>query len=239
MFNIPEQYKVGVSIPLKDFIPKDLKPDQKKRIKDSIKKVQLSYQIAGEEIPSVINDEYRCQVIQFYDIEIHSMKDATFLSGIYQSLTKSLCVIRLHDSMDEAYSLSLKRLNQQDNAQIVIEYSVMTENYPIGLPDAKRDRLFSYIEFAKVKNKTDKVNLYKEIYSKVYLLKNEKAYSNTVAILSGNIWYDSNRVGRMFSYYKGLVDKRMMNTRTVTNAEKVTINQKIKADIKLLDEENY
>lgn len=238
MFKIPEQYKVGVSIALKDLIPKDLKPDQKKRIKNSIKKVQLTYQIAGEEIPSVLNDEYRCQVIQFYDIEIHSMKEAVFLARLYQSLIKPLCVIRLHDTMDEAYSLSLKRLNQQDNTQVVIENSIMTEKYPVGLPDTKRDRLFSYIEFVNVKNKTDKVGLYKEIFTKVYLISNEKAYSNIGAILDGHIWYDTNKTGRMFNYYKELVENRLRLARTVTNAEKVSINQQIKIDIKLLDEIN-
>ena len=34
MFNIPEHYKTDVKLALKDFIPKDLKPDDKKRIKD-------------------------------------------------------------------------------------------------------------------------------------------------------------------------------------------------------------
>lgn len=239
MLKIPERYREGVNVSLKNFIPKDLKPDQKKKIKDSVKKVQLIYQIAGEEIPSVINDEYRCQVIQFYDIEVRSMKDAIFLAGIYQYLIKPLCVIRLHDSMNEAYSFSIKRLNHQDNTQIVVEYSVMTENYPIGLPDAKRERLFSYVEYDKVKNKTDKVNFYNEIYAKVYLLKNEKTYSNTEKILDSNVWYDTKRIARMFSYYKVLVDERGKLKRAVTNAEKVSINQKIKEDIKLLDKEKY
>ena len=239
MFKIPEQYRAGVNISLKDFIPKELKPDQKKRIKDSVKKVQLTYQITGEEIPSVINDEYRCQVIQFYDIEVRNMKEAAFLAGIYQSLIKPLCVIRLHDSMDEAYSLSIKRLNHLDNTQIVVEYSVMTENYPIGLPDAKRERMFSYIEFDRVKNKTDKVNFYNEIYAKVYLLNYEKAYNKTEKILDSNVWYDAKRTARMFSYYKILVDERVKLTRVVTNTEKISINQKIKEDIKLLDNEKY
>ena len=65
MFNIPEHYKMDVKLTLKDFIPKDLKPEDKKRIKDAVKEVRLMYQIAGEEIPSVINDEYRCEVIPF------------------------------------------------------------------------------------------------------------------------------------------------------------------------------
>ena len=68
MFNIPERYEVGVKLALKDFVPKDLKPVDKKRIRDAIKEVKLSYQIAGEEIPSVIDDNYRCQVVQFYDM---------------------------------------------------------------------------------------------------------------------------------------------------------------------------
>ncbi len=148
-------------------------------------------------------------------------------------------MIRLHDSMNEAYSFSIKRLNLQDNTQIVVECSLMTESYPVGLPDVKRDRLFSYIEFTKVKNKTDKINFYKEIYTKVYLLSNEKAYTNTKFILDSNVWYDANRTGRMLYYYKRLVDERMMLTKAATNAEKVSINQKIKEEIMLLDEEKY
>ena len=37
MFNIPERYKVDVKLALKDFVPKDLKPADKKRIRDAIK----------------------------------------------------------------------------------------------------------------------------------------------------------------------------------------------------------
>ncbi len=69
-FNIPEHYKTDVKLALRDFIPKDLKTDDKKRIKDAVKEMRLMYQIAGEEIPSVINDEYRCQVSQFYVIDL-------------------------------------------------------------------------------------------------------------------------------------------------------------------------
>ena len=53
MFDIPDTYRVDVKVALKDFIPKDLKPNDKKRIKDAVKSVRLDYQIAGEEIPSV------------------------------------------------------------------------------------------------------------------------------------------------------------------------------------------
>ena len=32
MFNIPEYYKMDVKLALKDFIPKDLKPEDKKQV---------------------------------------------------------------------------------------------------------------------------------------------------------------------------------------------------------------
>ena len=58
MFNIPDRYRVDVNVALKDFIPKDLKPNDKKRIKNTVRSVTLGYQIAREEIPSVIDVEY-------------------------------------------------------------------------------------------------------------------------------------------------------------------------------------
>ena len=58
MFDLPDIYRVDVNVALKDFIPKDLKLNDKKRIKDAVKSVKLEYQIAGEEIPSVNNEEY-------------------------------------------------------------------------------------------------------------------------------------------------------------------------------------
>ena len=55
MFNLPEYYRTDVKLALKDFIPKDIKPEDKKRIKDAVKEVRLMYQIAGEEIPLMLD----------------------------------------------------------------------------------------------------------------------------------------------------------------------------------------
>lgn len=42
----------------------------------------------GEDIPSLVNDEYNFQVIQFYDFELTDIKKAAFIckpvSGDYQ-----------------------------------------------------------------------------------------------------------------------------------------------------------
>lgn len=239
MLGIPDRYRIGVNIDLKDFIPKNLKLEQKKRIKESIKKVQLTDQIVGEEIPSVINEEFRCEAIQFYDIEIYNRKDAAFLVGLYQSLMKSLCVIRIHDSAKEAYSFSIKRLNHQDNTQIVIEDSVMTEWFQVGLPDRKREQMTSYVQFSRVNNKTNKVCFYQEMFSKAFLLSNENAYTNVTKILDSDIWYDNAKTERLFYCYKRLVEQRKSLAKAATNAEKMSINQQIKKEIQRLKEENY
>jgi len=224
-------------VALKDFIPKDLKPNDKKRIKDAVKSVRLDYQIAGEEIPSVNNEEYRCQVIQFYDIEVANIKDANFLASTYQNLIKPLCVIHMHDTKDEVYSMAVKRLSQTDDMQIVLEQTLLTDKYMLGIPDSNRDRFMAYMNYSTVKNKINKVQLYKEWFYKAYMVVNEKAYIHTDKLLDGNTWYDSDRTARICQKYVELVTSRGKLKTAVTNAERMKINKKIKIEIQALDSE--
>lgn len=222
---------------LKDFIPKDLKPNDKKRIKDAVRNVKLEYQIAGEEIPSVIDAEYRCQVIQFYDMEVANIKDANFLAATYQNLIKPLCVIHIHDAKDEVYSMAIKRLSQTDDMQVVIEQSLLTDKYMMGIPDSSRERLLAYMNYVRLKNKNDKVQLYKEWFYKAYMIVNEKAYIHTDKLLDGNSWYDSERTARICQKYVELVMTRGKLKLAVTNADRMKVNKEIKNEIKALDDE--
>lgn len=222
---------------LKDFIPKNLKPNDKKRIKDAVKSVRLEYQIAGEEIPSVNNEKYRCQVIQFYDIEVVNIKDTNFLAVTYQNLIKPLCVLHMHDTKDEVYSLAVKRLSQTDDMQIVVGQALLTDKYMLGVPDSNRDRLLEYMDYSKLKNKIDKVQLYKEWFYKAYMIVNEKAYKHTDKLLDGNSWYDSRRTARLCQEYVELVMYRGKLKTAVTNAERIKLNKEIKTKIQALDSE--
>lgn len=237
MFHLPDRYKTDIKVALKDFVPKDLKANDKKRIKDAVKEVRLVYQITGEEIPSVVDANYRCQAIQFFDIEVVGIKDAQFLAFTYQKLIKPYCVIHMFDAKDEVYSFAVKRLNQQDKTQIVIEESLVTEKYPMNLPDESRDRLLVYMDFMSVKNKMDKVALYKEWYGKAYIITNEKAYEQTQLILDGNFWYDSDRTARVMGKYVELVNARASLKKAVGNAERMKVNKLIKTAIEDLNDE--
>lgn len=237
MFDLPDTYRVDVNVALKDFIPKDLKPNDKKRIKDVVKSVRLEYQIAGEDIPSVNNEEYRCQVIQFYDIEVTNIKDANFVAAIYQNLIKPLCVLHMHDTKDEVYSLAVKRLSQTDDMQIVVEQTLLTDKYMLGVPDSNRDRLLVYMNYSKLKNKVDKVQLYREWFYKAYMVVNEKVYIHTDKLLDGNSWYDSDRTARICQKYVELVMSKSKLKAAVTNAERMKLNKEIKTEIQALDSE--
>lgn len=237
MFGLPDTYRIDVNVALKDFIPKNLKPNDKKRIKDAVKSVRLEYQIAGEEIPSVNNEKYRCQVIQFYDIEVVNIKDTNFLAVTYQNLIKPLCVLHMHDAKDEVYSLAVKRLSQTDDMQIVVGQALLTDKYMLGVPDSNRDRLLEYMDYSKLKNKIDKVQLYKEWFYKAYMIVNEKAYKHTDKLLDGNSWYDSRRTARLCQEYVELVMYRGKLKTAVTNAERIKLNKEIKTKIQALDSE--
>ena len=50
MFGLPDVYRVDVNVALKDFIPKDLKPNDKKRIKDAVKSVKLEYLVLCQDL---------------------------------------------------------------------------------------------------------------------------------------------------------------------------------------------
>ena len=41
--NIPDEYKVNSKIPIKEFIPKFLKPEQKRRVRNSIRSVIITH----------------------------------------------------------------------------------------------------------------------------------------------------------------------------------------------------
>jgi hypothetical protein len=235
MFNLPEKYKVGKKIPMKDFIPKEFKPDIKKKIKESVKNITLSYQIMGEDIPSLVNEEYNVQVIQFYDFELVDMKRTAFIANLYQEIVKSPCVLRLHDNSNEAYSFALKRLNQNDNTQIVVTDKVITAVYPTGLPSSDKNTLLRELAYGNIKNNDNKGSFYFEIYLRAYILTNDKVYAGAKSFLSKPIWYSLSKQKEVYALLCSLASDKDMVQKAVLNSEKMKLNQEIRQVICELD----
>ncbi len=137
---------------------------------------------------------------------------------------------------DEVYSMAVKRLSQTDDMQIVVEQTLLTDKYMLGIPDSNRDRFMAYMNYSTVKNKIDKVQLYKEWFYKAYMVVNEKAYIHTDKLLDGNTWYDSDRTARICQKYVELVTSRGKLKTAVTNAERMKINKEIKKEVQELTE---
>lgn len=237
MFDIPERFKINLEIKMKDFIPKELNPNDKRRIKETVLSAKMTYQIAGEEIPSLVNDEYRCQVIQFYEIELKNIKDANFVATTYQGLIKPLCVMRFYDSKEEVYSFADKRLSQTEENQIVIEDVYLTQKYPYGLPGEDVGQYLEYLSFQKIKNKTDKLSFYREWMYKLYMLEHKSAFVETEILLCGNAWYSSSRAVGIYQKYMELVKAKEAASKAQINVEKIKANKKVKVAYEVLQEE--
>ncbi|MGL5124150.1 MAG: DUF4391 domain-containing protein [Fusobacteriaceae bacterium] len=190
MIEIPKKYEVGKKIPIKDFIPPSLSPDIRKKVKEIILKVVLTHQIVGEEIPSVRNEYYDFRLIQFYEFEVTDIKKANDIADIYQSLIKSPCIIKIFDRNKVAYSFGLKRLNQNDRTEIVLEERFLSAIFDKVLPSLERKNLERIISFESIVNKANKVNFYFEIYAKAFILKNQKLYLKAREIIEKPLWYD-------------------------------------------------
>lgn len=237
MFDIPERFKTNLEIKMKDFIPKELNPNDKRRIRESVRFVKMTYQIAGEEIPSLVNDEYRCQVIQFYEIELKNIKDANFVATIYQGLIKPLCVMRFYDSKEEVYSFADKRLSQTEENQIVVEDAYVTQKYLYGLPGEGVGQYLEYLSFNKLKNKTDKLSFYREWMYKLYMLEHKAVFAETKVILRNNAWYSSARAIAIYQKYVELVRARDAVSKAQINAEKIIANMNVKVAKEDLEKE--
>jgi len=235
MFNLPDKYKVGKKLPIKGFIPKELKPDVRKKIRDSIKSVILNYQIMGEDIASLVNEEYNYQVIQYYDFELTDIKKAIFIANLYQEIIKAPCVLRLHDNRNEAYSFALKRLNQNDRTQIVVTDKVLTTLYPTALPSSDKNALLKELAYDNIKNKDNKVTFYFEMYLRAYILTNDKVYANAKSFLSKPIWYSMSKQKEVYNLLCAVASNKEKVQKSISNSEKMKLNQKIRQAISELD----
>lgn len=237
MFGIPERFKTNLNIKLKDFVPVELKQNDKHHIREAIRSVRMTYQITGEEIPSLVTDEHRCHVIQAYDVEVTDVKQANYIASVYQSLIKPLCIMRFYDSRNEVYSFADKRLSQTDENQVVVEDTYMTQRYPYGLPGEGIDKYEEYISFDNIKNRTEKLSLYREWMYKIYMIEHDSATDDLGIILESNTWYSATRTRNIYLKYVELVKARESIGRATTNSEKVKINKDIKKAKEALETE--
>lgn len=228
MFKIDGKYLIDKEFKPSDFVAKDLSRSDKKKIKETIKRAILKYQIKGEEISSLIDETYNYQVIMFFEIELSSLKSANYLNNLLQKeVIKAPCVFKFKDSSSCCYAFADKRLSMQEENVIVIDNSFTTTPQP---NNAEQDtRLF----YGNLKNKNNKRSFYTELMVKTYVLDNSKLIQGLTTIFDTSLWYDEYRKMDFFKQLRELQAMKLQQNKTVIAQDKVELNRKMK---KLIEE---
>lgn len=229
MYKIPEEYKVNKNIAIKTFIASSLKPNEKKRLKESLLNVAIEYQIKGEKIPSVIDDEYDCEVIIFIGIKVKNIKDANFVSETIQNMGKPFYILRIYDSLgNECYSFAHKRLNFEDRTQVVIENIVVSKVTSNTFEDEVNRLISEYAGFDKIINKFNKFSMYIEMMVKTYIISNTYLWSKIETLLSSKLWYNTDEVIKVFLKLKMVEELKKIQK----SSKSVSDNSKINSELK-------
>ncbi len=229
MLSIPDRYEINKEFAIKTFLTSDLKSREKKRFRENVLEVKLLYQIAGEDIPSLITDEYDCQVILFLNVQLNELKNANFAGNILQELIKPLCVIRFFDhTHQEVYCFCHKRLNLQDRTQIVIEDIVYSSPVSTEFRDEKNVLIRKNVAFDKIKNMGNKLDFYLEMMIKTYIISNLSLWSGTRALLVSGVWYNRNSMLKIYSQLKRVEQLKKEQKSANTVAKNAKINAELK-----------
>lgn len=229
MFGIDEKYYVNRKMGLNHFISKDLKASSKKRLKEALKSVILKAQIKGEEIPSRVDQNYNCQVIMFFDIELSEIKEAKFVGDILQKEIKPLCIFHFYDEKDEIYHLAEKRLHMVEKDEIVVESTVVTTPQSLYFGGELADILEEHIDIRRLLNKQDKLALYMEILVKIYILNCQELQQHWVRFLTSKVWYNAEQVIGLYHHLKEI--ELLKAKKVYTDKDKIDINVDIKEQL--------
>jgi len=234
VFDIPSRYITNSVIEAKTFIKRDMQKPEKERLRENLLEARLVWQISGEEIPSLINDEYNCAVIMGLDIKLKSIDHSVFFANSVQHMVKAPCVIRFYDHADEVYSFAHKRLSHTDNTQIVILNRVETPQFSIVFPDKTTEKLKQYLSFGALLNRNDKLSMYLEATVKAFIISNSKLYSGIEDLLERKLWYNR---GEIIALFERLLELLRLNSELRVEklpGERAKLNGEIKKLIEVL-----
>lgn len=233
MLGIDKKYEIGKKIPLSKMLSSEMSQVQKKKLRENIRYIELSAQIAGVEIPSVMNDNYNCQVIMFLSIELENLKEAKSIGDILQKQIKPFVVFRFYDEEDEVYHMAEKRLHSLDKEEVVIDSTVVTPVLSMYYPEDLEEEVEQYLHLDKLINKTDKVKLYWELFVKSYLLGFEPLKVKRSIYWNSKIWYNTKQVITLYNHLKKV--KQLQDKKDHTLKDKTTTNQMLKIELEAIE----
>lgn len=230
MIEIPDHYRIGNNgkqLNKKSFAPQTLSTAERRRARDCLTKVTLTHQVAGEDIPSLINEHYHCAVILCLHLELTDIKHKDFISKTIQPLIKPHAVFHMTDPLgNHALSFAHKRLSKTDSNSIVI-----TDQYCSDAFQAEPSSHFPSIIFSHLLNRNNKRDLYLEAMTKALLIDNPKIFIGADALLDARLWYHGDSILQLYQQLTHLLALKQQKNAAKTNATKSTLNTQIKTAI--------
>ena len=228
MIEIPDQYRIGKQgkqLNKQNFIPPKATTTEKRRLRYYLQRVTLTHQIAGEDIPSRIDADYRCEVIASLEVALSDIKHRDFAAKLLQPLMKPFAVFQFVDAQGQtALSFAHKRLNKNAPDSIVIAHAYC------GANTTHCDN-WAPIRFGNLVNRTSKRDLYLEAMTKAFLLDNPRLFIGADQLLQSTLWYRGDNILELYEQLTNLQALKRDKQAAKINAEKATLNTQIKATI--------
>ncbi len=231
MIEIPEQYRIGSKgkqLNKQNFIPPKATTTEKRRLRDCLQKVTLMHQIDGEDIPSRIDADYRCEVIACLEILLSDIKHKDFVAKLLQPLFKPFAVFQFMDRQGQrALSFAHKRLNKNDAGNIVITQAYCSDS-------STRPEAWAALGFDQLVNRTSKRDLYLEAMGKAFLIDHPKLFIGADKLLDNNLWYRGDTILELYTQLTALDALKREKQASKTNTDKAALNTQIKTAITAL-----
>ena len=103
------------------------------------------------------------------------------------------------------------------------------------MPSTEKMNFLKELSADNIKNQTNKVAFYVEMYVRAYILTNDKVYANAKSFLMKPIWYSENKVFEVYNLLLDLARNKEKVQKATTNSEKMQLNQEIRKLISELD----
>ena len=226
MYNIPRKYSKESVINKENFIPKEETAQNKKKIRENLKKVRLKYQV-DKDIPSLVNGNYNVQVIIILEVELKSMKYIEYINEVFQKLLKGYVIIKYTCDDNVVLGYGYKRLNKQDNNEIVLENSFVTEEFKEIFFFDSYLLYEKYLDFNNIKNKNNKLEFYMENMIKAFIISNRDKLMEYRIILASNIYYSLESTFKLYKMVEDMVDINIKLKNKKVTSEKMELNKKL------------
>lgn len=207
MFGIPDAYHIGKVADVRwgrVLSEWEMSRAKKRKFSGIVKELKVEYVVNSSEIPACVTEELNVSAVQFLSVRVEKISAASFVCEILQKLIKTLCVIRVYDDSNEAFSFALKRLSKTDLENIVVQEGFISGPFRSGSGCVESQLVEKYCSWDTVVNRTNLYSWYVELMVKAYIMSHRGEWSRMEELLSSKVWFNTDDVLVLFAVLREL-----------------------------------